>query len=903
MNRSFVLVPLFAFIALLGACNEIPEKHWTAALPYYTPVVISSPADTSPTDFLFGDVMDVLDPMTPASREKTQQLLTYVTSEDLQPLALVILPHTADNWMPVLVLHTTRNLLPPAASHFARPYTGNSYEFNGMTVYELYLNESDILYAAQLHRTVLISESSRALEEMIRAYTDKIKSLDLNPDALTAGKVVFNAGHLDRYISLETAVRLRPALNNAFQGAGTAVMNIVNNENATGSEQPVLSFSGSFDIDEPAGRSSLIRAVTSRNHNLVLDRYISQDVSVAALFSRPADMIFYEEESEAPVDRYLRANPDVFTNIAGSLGPNFAFAAFASTGVQNVGETAYLRMLDDRRLFVRELDALLDQDIISSDTPGTYLIRGASLSRLVSGGLTSYDIHYLTVSGDAVIITQRPGLAQKLVNDRNRRRTLYYAENYPEVRSQFPDQLSGFLYAQREDLLRYASSLLNTVHAVDILVNQFDVLATGIELNSSGNGVQWHIKTYEIEQTTRPFEERWLVTLDNTGLSGRPVFADLAGGPRNEIVAATNGGLVVALAADGTQLFRVNTNADVPVGAPAAYDWYANNQQVILQGAGNKIYAWNSNGNLLPNFPIELSEPLSAPVRIADVTRNGLPEIIAATRDRMIHVLDQRGNNITGWPQSVNSPVTEQPIVQSLGNRRVIFAYAENVLFAWDQGGSLRNGYPVFNRSPLRGPLLWDNDHILAGSADGTVIAVGYGNYFSDEYAVSLTSPDSGEIRIQGLELTNGEVLLHPGVDTYRIDVPETDENGDTLTTTYTEPLLFVQAANGSVMGISRQGALRFTQTLGQPPAAGFSPVIADLNRDGRPEVLSLAGFGRMYAWTLQNAGRFMNIPATAVQFPAVTDLFANNRMEIVAGTREGLRAWTINETATSTTD
>ena len=151
--------------------------------------------------------------------------------------------------------------------------------FNGMTVYELYLNESDILYAATAAPKRYSSvESSRALEEMIRAYTDKIKSLDLNPDALTAGKVVFNAGHLDRYISLETAVRLRPALNNAFQGAGTAVMNIVNNENATGSEQPVLSFSGSFDIDEPAGRSSLIRAVTSRNHNLVLDRYISQDV-------------------------------------------------------------------------------------------------------------------------------------------------------------------------------------------------------------------------------------------------------------------------------------------------------------------------------------------------------------------------------------------------------------------------------------------------------------------------------------------------------------------------------------------------------------------------------------------------------------------------------------------------
>ena len=891
-------------IALLFivSCNRLTEKHWSDALPEYTPFVLLAPASGSPADLLFGAPMDVLDTMTPATREKTQRFLQYVTSERVRAEALVIMPHTADDWMPVLVLSTPRDLLASAAARFSRPYTGNSYQFGKARIVELYLNETDVLYTVQLHNWVFVSESSKAIEEMVRAYSGIQPSLAVSQAQLQPGRLLVNAGHIDRFAALETAVRYRPALNGAFKGAGVSILDVVKRESATGSGTPKLSLTGNLPLEAPGERSNLIRGLTTRNHTNILDRHISQDASAMALLSRAPDMVFHDGESEAPVDRFFRANNGAYTAIAQSLSSNFAFAGFASSGLLSVGETAYLRMLEDRTAFLRELGSLVDNGAISVVSGSTYLVRGASLARLVSGGLASFDIHYLTVSGDAVIITQRPALSQKLVNDRSRRRTLYFEENYLNIRRQFGEQLSGFLYIQREDFVKYAESLLNVTNSVDILLSQFDVFASGLQLSENQESAQWFTRTYEIEQTTRPFEERWLVSLDGTELSGAPVFANLGGGTRNGVIAATEGGTVVALAADGTQVFRVSTDGDTPIGSPIAFDWYANNQTVVLLAAGNKIYAWNTNGNILPNFPIVLSETISAPLRLSDITRNGLSEIVVATSDRMVHVLDQRGNNISGWPQSVNAAVRTQPLVESIGNRRVIYAYAENVVFAWDNNGTVRSGFPVFYRAPLRGPMLYHNNHLLAGTADGAIIAIGAGDYFAPEHGISVDMGDTPHenTRIQAVELTSGGITLRPEVSSHRVDIRQTNSEGEETVTSYTDPMLFAMADNGSILGISQRGALRFTQSMGQPAMSNTPPIVVDLARNGRAEVIGVANFGRMYAWDIRQSERFLNIPTTAVRFPVVTDLVANGRMEIVAGTREGLRAWTINQPSQS---
>ena len=62
-----------------------------------------------------------------------------------------------------------------------------------------------------------------------------------------------------------------------------------------------------------------------------------------------------------------------------------------------------------------------------------------------------------------------------------------------------------------------------------------------------------------------------------------------------------------------------------------------------MQAAGTKIYAWNTNGLLLPQFPIEVGEEITTPLLVTDVLRNGIPELVIGTVARSVHVLDGRG--------------------------------------------------------------------------------------------------------------------------------------------------------------------------------------------------------------------------------------------------------------------
>jgi hypothetical protein len=163
------------------------------------------------------------------------------------------------------------------------------------------------------------------------------------------------------------------------------------------------------------------------------------------------------------------------------------------------------------------------------------------------------------------------------------------------------------------------------------------------------------------------------------------------------------------------------------------------------------------------------------------------------------------------------------------------------------------------------------------------------GTLFSVDYApiISPGSSISGDLVVQGIRLSDGGIVVRPGVSGYTISTPEEES--------VTENMFFAIADNGSIFGINMQGRLRFTQSLGQPTMPNHPPIISDLDRSGRVEVMGLAGFGRLYAWTIHTGERFFKIPTTAMTYPVVADINGNGRMEIVAGTRDGLRSWTIN--------
>jgi hypothetical protein len=883
ISYNFLLVVALFLVSCIGPS----PRHWSEGVPFNTPAIVLTHTESDIETVIYSEYAILIDKLSTGDNSYLEAMLRQIPANSLKSEAILIFPHNADEWTPVWVFTSGKKIVRDASLLFSRPFTESSYRFSGVTVYKMYMPNEIILYGIQAGETIFISESSFAVEEIIRTLKGKIDALDVNPRELSEGNIVINTPHFDRFISVETAVRYRPNVIGSLRGSGPAVLKINRNTNV-GATDYQLEMKGTLQVQRATANAPIVNAVTTRNHLNILDRYISQDAAIAAFMH--SDIVTTKPyEGAIGLDAYLQARPAVMSEFISTLSNNFAMSAFASSGYLAMGEYSYLRIIERDRALVSLLDDWVENGMVRREG-SHYFLQSKHVSSIISGGLSEFENYYLTIIGDAVLITQRSGVIQKISGDRSRRRTLYYSEYYSNIRKSFPEQLSGFVYSQSEELSKFVQSMLNVTQSTDLLFDQYDVMAMGFDYGGSrSSDITWTTRTYQVERSQQPFEDRWLIALDDTDLTGPPVLADIGGSSREEILVATTGGMVLALAADGTQVFSVSTGVDRPIGSPIVYDWYSNNQRTIIIGAGNKIYGWSNGGIPLPGFPIVLEENISAPINIVDLTRNGIPEIIVATSDRKLHVLDQRGNNITGWPQSVNATIRNKPLVEIINGVRSVYAYAENVVFGWETNGVGRIGFPVFNRSPLKGEVFRHENHLIAGSADGTILAIGQGTLFSVDYApiISPGSSVSGDLVVQGIRLSDGGIVVRPGVSSYTISTPEAEN--------VSENMFFAMADNGSIFGINMQGRLRFTQSLGQPSMANHPPVIADINRNGRAEIMALAGFGRLYAWTIQSGERFFGIPTSAMNYYVIADINGNGRMEIVAGTRDGLRSWTIN--------
>lgn len=874
------LVFVITVVSVFGlSCSAPKVDHWIDAVPESTPALFVLDS-TRPVDVSLNDPLSVI--AAQASSTDNAEIIRLVSESGQSGVsleAMAAVPSNADEWKPVWIMRAPDGTAEQASVRYSRPQTADGYSFQGNRIYMLFISDSLVMFALQSGDYMFVSESSFALESFARTISGEKNSMDVSPSELVSDKWFINIGYMDELVATETAVRYRPLLNNVFNGGGVAHLTYF--QSTSGAQ-----LSGTLELNQ-ANASNLVRAFTSSNHRTIMDRYVSEDAALSAFYHiKASNLPALDEPIE--LDVYLSTRENERQRFNNSIGNHVAFVAFGSSGFLGASEFAYVRQVER----ADQLRTILDEwaQLGMAQREGDrYIVDSIVLSWLISGGLSEMGIFHLAFDNDILIATQRPALISKLLTDKDRRRTLYYTETYLNARSSFPDELASFVYTRNESLTQFLQPVLNTIQSTGLILDQFDVGALALYRDSNTDVVSVDFKSYQVEQTSQPYDDRWLVRLDGTELAGYPVLADIAGSSRTEILASTQGGIVTAIAADGTNVFRVSTGTDIPIGSPIAVDWYANNQMAVIQGAGNKIYGWSNNGAALPGFPIQLSESLSAPILITDVTRNGIPEIIAATSDRQLHVLNQRGENINGWPQSLNASIRTQPqVVNWLGSTSIV-AYSENVLFAFETNGVIKSGFPLFNRAPFRGEFLIHNDFLLAGSADGTILSIGRGVLFPIGTAPIISPPgqSSGDLTTQGINLAENGVVIRPVVSTHTIRIDTTN--------TVTEPVIFAMTDAGSLFGINMQGQLRFSQSLGQPALIDHAPIVADIDRNGQSEITGIASFGRMYAWQLNSGERYFDIPTTNLHRPIFADINGNGSNELIAGTQDGLRAWTIN--------
>jgi hypothetical protein len=234
---------------------------------------------------------------------------------------------------------------------------------------------------------------------------------------------------------------------------------------------------------------------------------------------------------------------------------------------------------------------------------------------------------------------------------------------------------------------------------------------------------------------------------DGSYLPGFPVTCD--GGPtRTPVLANLDGGSVW----EGTQIIVelrkypdgfvciYNGDGSIRDGWPQAMDYIPGSTVAVGDITGDdlpeivaesyyKVWAWDTEGNVLDGFPYEPGNgrvfSYSTPV-LADVDGDGFREIIvgdhsSASGNGAVHIIKNDGTSLNGWPKFTTYWIYGPPSVADIdGDGDLDVAVGDQVLsptpvnkvYAWDIYEGYLEGFPI-------GPIDAINSQILIADIDG----------------------------------------------------------------------------------------------------------------------------------------------------------------------------------------
>ena len=871
---------VFIVSLVVYGCGKPGANHWSEFVPDSTPFIVVPDEGTTITDALNAPYIPLFDDISPSAIQLISNISeSEESASSLNLEAILLYADTSNDWQPLWVVRSRDGLLDYLTANYQREFEQNRYTFRSFTVEKLFFSDR-VIFITEIGDYTLFSESSLAIENSLRTVSGSYGSIRLNPEELIPGSFVVNTNNLQKWVHQLAQVSYRPSLLDIFDGSSPVVLR----HNNTNADEYDWQLRGEMELT--GSPSKLIQSISSSAQPFVLDRFVPANAASFSISRLPVvpDISDNTNDYTFNLDRHIQENRNIAHSISETISDEFAFASFAESGAASSSEFVFLRSVSNPSALKTQLDTLASEDLVIKDD-NTYSVQSQILGKILGSDLNPMTDFYVTVYDQIVALALRKGLAESIGGDADRRRVMYYDDNYTNIRNSLPQNLSSIHYLDAPRFGSFIQPWLYPQNYMNALLSNLDQFVITTSANEQQTAVDVALTSFQRDAVEQPYREQWVFPLNDVDLSGKPILADITGSARDEIIFSTQNGYVYALATDGTVVLQMPTNDDEPIGSPVAYDWYGNNQNVIMQAAGDKVYAWNNSGELLPNFPVILDESITTPLTVMDITRNGIAEMILSTADRNTHILNSRGESINGWPQTTNATVNSKPLIAEIEDQRSLFVFSENALHSWNINGRSRDGFPVFMDSQIYGSPIAYNSHVLGAGRDGNLYSVGTERLFSDSHS-NINSADS--LIVQSISGSNSSLNSTPAV----YDILQRNEEGF-----FRENLILTQSSNGSIFLHNSEGELRFTESLGQPASDDFTPIIMDLGNTQRDDLIALADFGRIYAWDLLSGDRLYDLPTAGLKHVIIKDFLRNGQHEIIGQTRDGLQSWTIYNT------
>ncbi len=337
-------------------------------------------------------------------------------------------------------------------------------------------------------------------------------------------------------------------------------------------------------------------------------------------------------------------------------------------------------------------------------------------------------------------------------------------------------------------------------------------------------------------------------------VQGSPAAGDIDGDGSPDVVVATSHGSVFAwrLASDGSMTLLPGWPVRLPgriSATPVLADMDGNGALEVLLpnrngAAGSQLFVLTGDGGHLNGFPVIIEDEAAAPVAVLQDATLAPSAVFVGTLEGKLLAFDSQGRE--KYEASLGSPVIAAPIAGRMGlpgsseeQRVCVFTKDGKIWSLSAQTGEAADGWPVITGGTC-----------LSGGALGDVDGDGLNELV---VPVDLTdSPEREGVELHVLEYNGANLAGHPlyiGMD-YSYDAPYmsapalADLDGDG------GQEIIVSTRSRLVAAYKADGTGRPWERYPTGSGALLPPVPADLDGDGKLDLLCADGEGYLYAWS-----------------------------------------------------
>jgi len=327
-----------------------------------------------------------------------------------------------------------------------------------------------------------------------------------------------------------------------------------------------------------------------------------------------------------------------------------------------------------------------------------------------------------------------------------------------------------------------------------------------------------------------------------------PAIGDIDGNGGLEVVGGTNNGYLFVWREDGSWLpgwpryvgGYINSVALADLSMDGVLD-------IVVADWSGAVKAYRDDGSLLPGFPAQVGWSVLFAPTVADVDRDGAPEIAVTFQRNSLTLLDRRGAVRAGWPKQGTYVYQAAGDLDGDGDLEIV-AVHEGGVSAFHHDGTSVSGFPValplyFINVPSLGDL--DGDGRAEVVVGGMHLDLAAGVVSSRLYVLNGTgtvlpgwprSVVTGQHTFQGYQgaaLGDLDADGQPDIVACR----DLDSNAD-------RPLEALRLDGTLIPGFPRP-----LSTPGAHPTT--SPALGDTDGDGLLELVFLGIDGRLFTYDL----------------------------------------------------